>query len=340
MRRAGASGHLPRLRTRPYPGLVSEATDEQTRSIEDENVALRAEVARLQSELDTARREGAAKRERLELLEKIVDEGPYYMYIIDHVLGKNVFMNHDLAETLGYSRAEIDAFPEGALLATVVHPDDWKRFPDMMAEVFSKKDGEVFVNEYRMRTRSGEYRWYVDRGVVFTRNPDGTPRQVLGTMYDITAAKEQEDALRESKRRAEDDRLEMQAKVIAMQEATIRELESPMLPIADGVLVMPLVGEINEPRAQQIIENMLSGIAGNRASVVILDITGVRSVDDRVAGALLQAARAARLLGTRFVLTGASPGIATTLVTLGADLSGIVTLGTLQSGIAWAIQQR
>lgn len=313
---------------------------EQTRKIEDENAALKAEVERLRSELDAERREGPAMRERLALLERIVEKGPYYIYIIDHSIGKNVFMNHDLAETLGYTRADVDAFPEGQLLATIVHPDDWKRFPDMMAEVFSKGDGEVFVNEYRMRTRSGEYRWYVDRGVVFTRNPDGTPRQVLGTMHDITEAKAQEEALRESSRRAEDDRLEMQAKVIAMQEATIRELESPMLPIADGVLVMPLVGEINEPRVQQIIQNMLSGISRTRASVVILDITGVRSVDERVAGALLQAARAARLLGTKFVLTGASPGIATTLVTLGADLSGIVTLGTLQSGIAWAIQQR
>lgn len=313
---------------------------EQTRSIEEENAALKAEVARLQSELDAERGGQSAARERLALLEQIVEKGPYYIYIIDHGIGKNVFMNHDLAETLGYSRADIDAFPEGQLLATIVHPDDWTRFPAMMAQVFATRDGEVFVNEYRMRTRTGDYRWYVDRGVVFTRNPDGSPRQVLGTMYDITEAKEQEDALRESKRRAEDDRLEMQAKVIAMQEATIRELESPMLPIADGVLVMPLVGEINEPRAQQIIQNMLTGIARNRASVVILDITGVRSVDERVAGALLQAARAAQLLGARYVLTGASPGIATTLVTLGADLSSIVTLGTLQSGIAWAIAQR
>lgn len=311
---------------------------EQTRSIEDENAALKAEVTRLRAELDSERREWSASRDRLALLEQIVEKGPYYIYIIDHSLGKNVFMNHDLAETLGYSRADIDAFPEGQLLATVVHPEDWQRFPAMMAEVFSKRDGEVFVNEYRMRTRSGEYRWYVDRGVVFTRNPDGSPRQVLGTMHDITEAKAQEDALRESKRRAEDDRLEMQAKVIAMQEATIRELESPMLPIADGVLVMPLVGEINEPRVQQIIQNMLAGIARSRTTVVILDITGVRSVDERVAGALLQAARAARLLGTRVLLTGIRAEVAQALVGLDTDWGGIETLATLQDGVALALR--
>lgn len=318
---------------------MSDTTAQQNRSIEEENAALRAEVGRLRAELESERRDLPAVRERLALLESIIEKGPYHLYIMDHALGKNVFINHELSEVLGYSRADLDAF-EGQFLAAIIHPEDMARFPDMMAEIYGARDGQVFVNEYRLRDRAGGYRWVVDRGVVFMRNPDGTPRQVLGTVHDITEAKQQEDALRESKRRAEDERLEMQAKVIAMQEATIRELESPMLPIADGVLVMPLVGEINEPRAQQIVENMLSGIARNRASVVILDITGVRAVDENVAAALLQSARAARLLGTRFVLTGVSPNIATTLVTLGADLTGIVTLGTLQSGIAWAIQQR
>lgn len=278
--------------------------------------------------------------DRLKLLTEIVEKGPYHVYVIDHAIGKNVFTNGDLAETLGYSRAEIDAFPEGQFVPAIFHPEDMARFGEMMAQVFTARDGDVITNEYRIRDRSGQYRWVLDRGVVFARNADGTPRQVLGFIYDVTAAKAQEAALRASKEQAEDERVAMQAQVIAMQEATIRELESPLLPIAKGVVVMPLVGEINEARARQIIENLLTGIARSQASVVILDITGVRSVDDKVASVLLQAARAARLLGTRVVLTGASPNIAVILVNLAADLSGIVTLGTLQAGIAWALQPR
>jgi len=313
---------------------------DQTPSVEDENAALRAELTQLRAQLEAQRASTSESMDRLKLLTEIVEKGPCHVYIIDHSLGKNVFTNGDLAETLGYSRAEIDAFPEGQFLPAIFHPEDMARFGEMLAPFFTARDGDVVTNEYQIRDRSGSYRWVLDRGVVFARNPDGGPRQLLGFVYDITEAKTREADLRASKERAEDERVAMQAQIIAMQEATIRELESPLLPIAKGVVVMPLVGEINEARALQIIENLLTGIARSQASVVILDITGVRSVDDKVATVLLQAARAARLLGTRVVLTGASPDIAIILVNLAADLSGIVTLGTLQAGIAWALKPR
>lgn len=297
-------------------------------------------MTELRAQLEAHQASTSEAMARLKLVTDIVEKSPYHIYIIDHSLGKNVFTNGDMAETLGYSRAEIDAFPEGQFLPAIFHPEDMARFGEMMAQVFIARDGDVVTNEYRIRDHSGAYRWVLDRGVVFARNPDGGPRQFLGFVHDITEAKARETDLRASKERAEDQRVAMQAQIIAMQEATIRELESPLLPIAKGVVVMPLVGEINEARALQIIENLLTGIARSQASVVILDITGVRSVDDKVATVLLQAAGAARLLGTRVVLTGASPNIAVILVNLGADLSGIVTLGTLQAGIAWALRPR
>jgi anti-anti-sigma regulatory factor len=139
---------------------------------------------------------------------------------------------------------------------------------------------------------------------------------------------------------AEDERAVLHEKVIAAQEATIRELTTPLLPIARGVVAMPLVGMIDEARAQQIIEVLLEGITRHGASAAILDITGVRVVDTHVAHALVQAAQAASLLGTRVVLTGMSPAIARTLVDLGADLQSVATVGTLEAGIAWAVRQR
>jgi len=139
---------------------------------------------------------------------------------------------------------------------------------------------------------------------------------------------------------AEQARATLQERIIAAQEATIRELTTPLLPIGDHVVAMPLVGTIDERRAQQILGSLLDGIGRHGATVAILDITGVRIVDTHVAQALVHAAQAARLLGAQVVLTGISPPIARTLVDLGADLQGIVTLGTLQSGIAWAIRQR
>lgn len=139
--------------------------------------------------------------------------------------------------------------------------------------------------------------------------------------------------------RAQEEREALQQEVIQAQELAIRELSSPLIPLADGVVAMPLVGTISTVRAQQIMETLLEGIGRYQADVALIDITGVRVVDTQVADSLLRAARAARLLGTQVVLTGIGAEIAQTLVGLGADLTGITTRGTLREGIAFGMQQ-
>ena len=114
--------------------------------------------------------------------------------------------------------------------------------------------------------------------------------------------------------------------------------DSAAPPVGDAAMV-PLVGRIDNSRAVQIMEILLEGIAKYQAEVAILDISGVRVIDTQVANALLQAARAAQLLGTRVVLTGISQEVAQTVVHLGADLSGIVTLANLQDGMRWALSE-
>ncbi|WP_044248336.1 STAS domain-containing protein [Chondromyces apiculatus] len=102
---------------------------------------------------------------------------------------------------------------------------------------------------------------------------------------------------------------------------------------------MPLVGVVDSVRAQQVMNTLLEGLATSRATVAILDITGVKVVDSQVADSLLRAAQGARLLGVEVVLTGIRPEVAQTLVTLGVDLRGLVTRGSLQSGITHALQK-
>jgi rsbT co-antagonist protein RsbR len=126
-------------------------------------------------------------------------------------------------------------------------------------------------------------------------------------------------------------------RTIRIQEARIRELSSPIIPLYNGILVLPLVGAIDSHRAGQIMESLLSGISEQQADVVIMDITGVPVVDTSVANYLLLAARAARLLGAQIVLVGISAEIAQTITQLGADLSSIVTRANLQSGIEYAL---
>jgi anti-anti-sigma factor len=134
--------------------------------------------------------------------------------------------------------------------------------------------------------------------------------------------------------RAASERLRIQEEIIRAQEATLQELSTPLMPIADQVLVLPLVGTLDTRRAQHVLETLLEGVAAWQAETVLVDITGVSVIDTQVANALIQATRAVRLLGARVVLTGIQPQIAQTLVHLGIDLSGIATYNTLQIGIA------
>jgi rsbT co-antagonist protein RsbR len=126
----------------------------------------------------------------------------------------------------------------------------------------------------------------------------------------------------------------LDAEMLHMQADMIEQLSLPVIPISRHILVMPLIGTIDTRRARKIGEVLLSSLAGNQARVAILDITGVPVVDHEVAEGLVNAARAAQLLGAQVVLTGIRPEVAQTLVGIGVDLSGITTHGTLQSGIA------
>lgn len=124
----------------------------------------------------------------------------------------------------------------------------------------------------------------------------------------------------------------------AQQEA-LRELSTPLIPLAEGLVVMPIIGLLDSARAQLVMETLLSGIVAHQARIAILDVTGVRAMDGAVAESLVRAARAARLLGAEVILTGIEPGAARALVEVSADLTGVQTLGTLQAGVAHALSR-
>jgi anti-anti-sigma factor len=119
----------------------------------------------------------------------------------------------------------------------------------------------------------------------------------------------------------------------------LRQVSTPLIPVMEGILVMPIVGEIDGRRAGQIMETLLQGVTRAEADTIILDITGVPLVDTSVANALVLVARAVRLLGAQAILVGITPEVAQTLVGLGADLSELVTRGDLQSGITYALKR-
>jgi len=122
--------------------------------------------------------------------------------------------------------------------------------------------------------------------------------------------------------------------------ATVRELSSPVMPVLDNILVMPLLGTIDSERASLLVGSLLAAIEKHRALYAIMDVTGVPIVDTQVARMLINAASAAKLLGTQTILVGLRPELAQTIVGLGLDLSGLVTRTDLQSGVAYALELR
>jgi anti-anti-sigma regulatory factor len=140
------------------------------------------------------------------------------------------------------------------------------------------------------------------------------------------------------RKRAEEERTNLHSQIIRLQEEQLAELSTPLIPLTEQIVVMPLIGSIDAERAHRMMHTLLAGLAANRAPVAIIDITGVPVVDTHVANALIQLAQAAHLLGTEVVLTGIRAGVARSLTGLGIDLEGIATRKNLQSGIAHALK--
>jgi anti-anti-sigma regulatory factor len=116
-------------------------------------------------------------------------------------------------------------------------------------------------------------------------------------------------------------------------QATIRELGAPILPVAPGVLVAPLIGILDSSRAASLSAKILDEVQRQRAHAVIFDITGVPAVDTQIAQTLLRIAGAVRLLGAEVIIVGIRAEVAQTMVTLGVNLGSIATYPNLQAAI-------
>jgi rsbT co-antagonist protein RsbR len=127
--------------------------------------------------------------------------------------------------------------------------------------------------------------------------------------------------------------VEERERVIRAQQESIRELSTPVLQVRDRLLILPIIGVLDAARARQLTEQLLGAIRSSRATVVVIDITGVAAIDLTVANHIVQAVEAARLMGASTIITGLSSKIAQTLVDLGVDLSMMHTVGDLQGGL-------
>lgn len=264
----------------------------------------RAEMAKQQSE-DLVR----AISQNASLILYVKDrEGRYRLWS----RGCEEFVGVPASEAIG--KTDADIFP-----------------PDLAAfyrstDVQLLREGTVPQTERAYDRPDGARHMLVTRFLV--RDAAGEAQAVCGILTDLTRI-----------RRMEAEILVHRDEIIRVQEEALHALSTPLLPIADRVVAMPIIGAVDRERAQRVLETMLHGVAAHRAKIAILDVTGMAAADDEVASAISRAARAVGLLGASVVLTGIRPEVAAALVSIGVDLAGVVTLSTLQDGIAYALKQ-
>jgi anti-anti-sigma factor len=248
------------------------------------------------------------KEERLRLLSELAQEG-----MVVSAQGVTLDANAAFSRIIGYPLEEIRGQPSVKFVVPECHEAVWKHTllddPEPYEVKLLRKDGTSFPVMV-----TGQYASY--RGQMVR----------VASFYDLTRIRQVENALHA----AQAEQLRNQAEMLA-------ELSTPIIPLNDQILVMPLIGNIDSRRAEQVLTTLLQGIQTQGARAVIIDITGVRTMDSYVVSTLIQAVKAARLLGAKAILTGIRAEIAQLLVRLGIDLSQIVTHSRLQSGIADAI---
>jgi len=127
--------------------------------------------------------------------------------------------------------------------------------------------------------------------------------------------------------------------IISRQQQELMELSTPVVQLWDNVLALPLIGTLDSERTQVVMENLLEKVVETGASIAIIDITGVPTVDTLVAQHLLKTVAAARLMGADCIISGIRPQIAQTIVHLGINLADIITKATLADAFAIALQR-
>lgn len=151
------------------------------------------------------------------------------------------------------------------------------------------------------------------------------------------AAEAERTRLHEENSRRQQDSLRMQQSIIAMQQATLNEQATPLIPVTDRAVALPLIGALDADRARRLIGTLLQGVESQHAEWAIIDLTGLSTITHEAMQRLIQAAHAVRLLGARTILTGIRPDVAAQIVALAADTEDMIVRSTLQDGIRYAL---
>lgn len=325
----------------PYDGKRPDNDDEGPLS--EEVVTLRRRVGEVEQQQPETYRSGAAQagaclaeRDGREALIDVLSLKPAEQAALLDALPAMIFFKDREHRYLLVNKAYADHYRVPA--ERIVGRRDEEIFVAETARGYHESDeavmasGEPRLNvELHWRLADGSEGWTMENYVPY-RDASGRVAGVVGIGIDVTKRKRAEQALL----RAEAELLETRERLLD----TVSALSTPVLPIDDGILVVPLVGHIDEVRGAQIMETLLRGVERHRADVVIIDLTGVPILDSTVTGYLMSSVHAVRLLGAQCILVGISPEIARSLVRSGVDLQNLILLKDLRAGVRHALATR
>ena len=201
--REAEAGRLaaPREPLEEEPVYLKQYSERLVKKLEDKMLQLEEANRALERELTERKRAEEALRESQRFIKEIADTAPNtMMYLYDLIEQRNVYVNRQIGEILGYTREEIQQMGS-RMIEILVHPDDLESVTEHMKKVARDKKCEIIENEYRMKHANGEWRWLLSRDIVFTRDAAGLPTQNVGVAMDITERVRAEEALRESEER-------------------------------------------------------------------------------------------------------------------------------------------
>ncbi|MGB6064890.1 MAG: PAS domain S-box protein [Desulfomonilaceae bacterium] len=237
----------------------------------------------------------------------------------DAIIGKKLdgtILSWNAAATGMYGYTAEEAI--GRSILTVVPPDREDEIPNILYKI---SRGQTVDHYETMRMNKAGRQFHVSLTVSPIRDESGEIVGASTIARDIGQRLMVEDAL---------------AKQRVAQ--AILDISTPVMQVWEGVVCAPLIGTLDSQRTQQLMELLLQRIVETGASVALVDVTGVPSVDTQTARHIIETATAVKLLGGQVILTGIRPVIAQTLVHLGVDLSEIVTRSSLATGFRAALE--
>ncbi|WP_404322255.1 STAS domain-containing protein [Cytobacillus firmus] len=251
---------------------------------------------------------------------------------------KEDIINHlpNMYLTAGWGKTDIASFSHEEKKAIIRVKNGW----EYKINVEQKKEAEgTFLPGHWAGVLSGLFEtniWYKVK-----------QSQVKGDYYseyeffesDITPSQNISALIKEQNQSAQKKLEKEIAEQTKVMSEIIKEISSPIIPVIDSILVIPLVGRYEELRAEELLNRTLLNLPRYKAEYLILDLTALKGVDQYTLDFLQKFVKAASLLGTNCIFVGISPELSLQIIESGNKETQIPCFSVLQQGITHALDQ-